>query len=40
MRERVLFALVIATARIMRVVLPAPLTVVPQARRFEARRAR
>ncbi|HVR88271.1 MAG TPA: oxygenase MpaB family protein [Candidatus Limnocylindria bacterium] len=39
-RERVFFAIVIATARIMRAVLPMPLTVVPQARRFEARRAR
>lgn len=38
--ERVFFAIVIATARIMRAVLPMPLTVVPQARRFEARRAR
>jgi uncharacterized protein (DUF2236 family) len=38
--ERVLFAIVIATARIMRAVLPVALTVVPQARRFEARRAR
>ena len=40
MRERVFFALVIATVRIMRTVLPQWLTVVPQARRFEARRAR
>ncbi|MEA2662205.1 MAG: hypothetical protein QOH08_1777 [Chloroflexota bacterium] len=39
-RERVFFALVVGTARIMRAVLPMPLTVVPQARRFEARRAR
>ena len=39
-RERIFFAVVIATARIMRAVLPMPLTVVPQARRFEARRAR
>jgi uncharacterized protein (DUF2236 family) len=38
--ERVCFAIVIATARIMRAVLPVPLTVVPQARRFDARRAR
>jgi uncharacterized protein (DUF2236 family) len=38
--ERLFFAIVIATARIMRAVLPLPLTVVPQARRFEARRAR
>lgn len=35
MRERILFALVIATARIARIVLPPWLTVVPQARRFE-----
>jgi uncharacterized protein (DUF2236 family) len=40
MRERVFFAMVIAMARIMRAVLPMPLTVVPQARRFEARNAR
>jgi uncharacterized protein (DUF2236 family) len=40
MNERIFFAIVIATVRIMRAVLPAPLTVVPQARRFEARRAR
>jgi uncharacterized protein (DUF2236 family) len=40
MAERILFALVIATVRIMRAVLPARFTVVPQARRFEARRAR
>lgn len=40
LRERVLFALVIASVRIMRAVLPEPLTVVPQARRFEARRSR
>ena len=38
--ERLFFAVVVATARIMRAVLPMPLTVVPQARRFEARRAR
>ena len=35
LRERVFFALVIATARLARVVLPPWLTVVPQARRFE-----
>jgi hypothetical protein len=35
MSERIFFAIVIATARIMRAVLPARLTVVPQARRFE-----
>jgi uncharacterized protein (DUF2236 family) len=40
LRERVFFALVIATVRVMRVVLPEWLTVVPQARRFEARRRR
>ena len=40
LRERVFFALVIATVRIIRAVLPAWLTTVPQARRFEARRAR
>ena len=39
-RERVFFAVVIAVVRIMRAVLPPPLTVVPQARRFEGRRAR
>ena len=39
MMERVFFAIVIATVRIMRRVLPMPLTVVPQARRFETRRA-
>ena len=38
--ERIFFAIVIAAVRIARLVLPAPLTVVPQARRFEARRAR
>jgi uncharacterized protein (DUF2236 family) len=38
-RERIAFAVVIAAVRIMRAVLPV-LTVVPQARRFEARRAR
>ena len=37
-REHVFFAVVIATVRIMRAVLPM-LTVVPQARRFEARHA-
>jgi uncharacterized protein (DUF2236 family) len=37
--ERICFAVVIATVRIVRVVLPM-LTIVPQARRFEARRAR
>jgi len=37
--ERVFFGVVIATVRIMRRVLPMPLTVVPQARRFETRRA-
>jgi uncharacterized protein (DUF2236 family) len=35
MRERVFFAIVIATVRIMRAALPGSLTVVPQARRFE-----
>jgi hypothetical protein len=40
MIERLFFAIVIATVRIMRAVLPMPLTIVPQARRFEARRAR
>ena len=35
LRERLFFALVIATARIARAVLPGRLTVVPQARRFE-----
>ena len=40
MRERVFFAMVIATVRIMHAILPMPLTVVPQARRFEARNAR
>jgi len=38
LREHVFFALIIATVRIMRAVLPTYLTVVPQARRFEARR--
>jgi uncharacterized protein (DUF2236 family) len=38
-RERIAFAVVIAAVRIMRAVLPV-LTVVPQARRFEARHAR
>ncbi|HEY8731393.1 MAG TPA: oxygenase MpaB family protein [Candidatus Limnocylindria bacterium] len=38
--ERILFAMVVAAVRIMRVALPTPLTVVPQARRFEARHAR
>jgi uncharacterized protein (DUF2236 family) len=35
LRERIFFALVVATARIARTVLPDRLTVVPQARRFE-----
>ena len=39
-RERIFFAIVIATVRIARLILPVPLTIVPQARRFEARRAR
>ncbi len=39
MTERLLFAVVIAAVRIMRIVLPAPLTVMPQARRFETRRS-
>jgi uncharacterized protein (DUF2236 family) len=39
MIERLFFAIVIATVRVMRTVLPMPLTVVPQARRFERRRA-
>jgi uncharacterized protein (DUF2236 family) len=39
-RERIFLAIVIATARIMRAALPVAITVVPQARRFEARRAR
>jgi uncharacterized protein (DUF2236 family) len=39
MTERLFFAIVIATVRIMRAVLPMTLTVVPQARRFEARRS-
>ena len=39
-RERVFFALTVASARILRAVLPMRLTVVPQARRFEARHAR
>jgi uncharacterized protein (DUF2236 family) len=38
-RERVYFALVIAATRIMRTALPSWLTIVPQARRFEARHA-
>jgi uncharacterized protein (DUF2236 family) len=38
-RERVYFALVIAATRIMRTALPPWLTIVPQARRFEARHA-
>jgi uncharacterized protein (DUF2236 family) len=38
--ERIFFAIVIAMVRIARVVLPMPLSVVPQARRFEARHAR
>lgn len=38
--ERIFFAFVIGAARIMRAVLPMRLTVVPQARRFEGRRAR
>lgn len=37
-RERVFFAIVIAIARLMRAVLPAAITVVPQARRWESRR--
>jgi uncharacterized protein (DUF2236 family) len=37
--ERLFFAVVIATVRMMRTVLPMPITVVPQARRFETRRA-
>jgi uncharacterized protein (DUF2236 family) len=40
LRERAFFALVVAAARIMRTVLPTSLTLVPQARRFESRRAR
>ena len=40
LRERLFFAVAIASARILRTVLPMRLTVVPQARRFEARRAR
>ena len=40
LRERLFFAVAIASARILRAVLPMRLTVVPQARRFEARRAR
>jgi len=39
MTERLFFTVVIATVRVMRTVLPAPLTVVPQARRFETRRS-
>lgn len=39
-RERIFFVLVIATVRILRSVLPVRLTVVPQARRFEARHVR
>jgi len=35
LRERVFFAFVVATVRVMRAVLPKWLTVVPQARRFE-----
>ena len=38
LRERVFFALVIATVRVMRAVLPSWLTVVPHARHFEAGR--
>ena len=38
--ERLFFAVVIAAARILRAILPMRLTVVPQARRFEARHAR
>lgn len=37
MTEQLFFAVVIATVRLMRAVLPTPLTVVPQARRFEMR---
>ena len=37
MRERVFFAVVIATARLFRAVLPDAVTVVPQARRWESR---
>ena len=37
-RERVFFAVVIAIARLMRLVLPDAITVVPQARRWESRR--
>ena len=40
MRERALFALAIATIRVMRVALPEAVTIVPQARRFEARTGR
>jgi len=40
LRERLFFAVVIAAARILRAILPMRLTVVPQARRFEARHAR
>jgi uncharacterized protein (DUF2236 family) len=37
LRERVFFALVIAVIRLMRAMLPAAITVVPQARRWESR---
>lgn len=40
LRERLCFAIVVAAARLARRVLPARLTVVPQARRWERRRAR
>lgn len=39
-RERSFFALAIASARILRAMLPMRSTVVPQARRSEARHAR
>lgn len=38
--ERIWFALVLAAVRTMRALFPEALTVVPQARRYEARRAR
>lgn len=37
-RERIFFAVVIATVRLMRIALPDAITVVPQARRWESRR--
>ena len=40
LRERLFFVLAIASARFLRAVLPMRFTVVPHARRFEARRAR